>query len=156
VTLLHNGVLVQNNVELWGPTNWLQSLPYKSHAEELPLALQDHGNPVRYRNIWLRKLNEGEEASTVQGSAQPTEMLDRYVGQYRTEDGGEYTLRREGHELKALFFGDQYLELTMESPTRFLMKRTAGVLEFELNEKGVPTGLTFHIGGSSRKAKKLP
>ncbi len=56
VTVLHNGVLVQDNVELSGPTAHHQRPPYAAHAEKLPLALQDHGDPVRYRNIWIREL----------------------------------------------------------------------------------------------------
>jgi hypothetical protein len=56
MTLLHNGVLVQDNVELTGPTAHKARPPYKAHADKLPLSLQDHGNPVRYRNIWLREL----------------------------------------------------------------------------------------------------
>ena len=56
VTVLHNGVLVQDNVEPTGPTEHGQRPPYKAHAEKLPLGLQDHGNPVRYRNIWIREL----------------------------------------------------------------------------------------------------
>jgi len=155
VTVLHNGVLVQNNTELWGPTNWLQSLPYQAHAEELPLALQDHGNPVRYRNIWLRKLPEPDADSADEGIRLSTEALDRYAGQYVTEDGSTYRLVREGDELKANFIGSQLLDLIAESPERFVMKRTAGVLEFELDGDGIPTGLTFHIGGGSRKARKV-
>jgi hypothetical protein len=56
VTVLHNGVLVQDNVELSGPTAHGERPPYKAQPEKLPLALQDHGNPVRYRNIWIREL----------------------------------------------------------------------------------------------------
>lgn len=56
VTLLHNGVLVQNNVILKGPTEYIGIPNYKAHAEELPIKIQDHGNPVRFRNIWVRKL----------------------------------------------------------------------------------------------------
>jgi Domain of Unknown Function (DUF1080) len=56
VTALHNGVLVQDNVELSGPTANGQRPPYTAHPEKLPLGLQDHGNPVRYRNIWIREL----------------------------------------------------------------------------------------------------
>ncbi len=56
VTVLHNGVLVQDNVELLGPTAWKKRVPYKLHPEKMPLSLQDHGNPVRYRNIWIREL----------------------------------------------------------------------------------------------------
>jgi Domain of Unknown Function (DUF1080) len=55
-TVLHDGVLVQDNVELSGPTAHGQRPPYKAHPEKLPLALQDHGDPVRYRNIWIREL----------------------------------------------------------------------------------------------------
>jgi len=56
VTVFHNGVLVQDNVELSGPTAHGQRPPYKPQPEKLPLALQDHGHPVRYRNIWIREL----------------------------------------------------------------------------------------------------
>ncbi len=56
VTVLHNGVLVQNNVILKGPTEYIGIPNYKAHPEELPIQLQDHGNPVRFRNIWVRKL----------------------------------------------------------------------------------------------------
>jgi hypothetical protein len=55
-TVFHNGVLVQDNVELTGPTAHGERPPYKAQPEKLPLALQDHGTPVRYRNIWIREL----------------------------------------------------------------------------------------------------
>jgi hypothetical protein len=60
VTVLHNGVLVQDNVELTGPTAHGERPPYKASPDKMPLQLQDHGNPVRYRNIWIRELHEGE------------------------------------------------------------------------------------------------
>jgi hypothetical protein len=55
-TVFHNGVLVQDNVELSGPTAHGERPPYKPTPEKLPLALQDHNHPVRYRNIWVREL----------------------------------------------------------------------------------------------------
>jgi hypothetical protein len=58
ITVLHNGVLTQDHAEVTGPTTWKQRPPYKAHADKLPISLQDHGNPVRYRNIWLRELPE--------------------------------------------------------------------------------------------------
>ena len=58
VTVLHNGVLVQDNVELSGPTAHHDRPPYKATPDKLPLSLQDHGNPVRFRNIWIRELHE--------------------------------------------------------------------------------------------------
>jgi hypothetical protein len=58
VTVFHNGVLVQEGVELTGPTAHKARPPYKAHAARLPLALQDHDHPVRYRNIWIRELTD--------------------------------------------------------------------------------------------------
>ena len=49
-------MLVQDNVELTGPTGHKQRPPYTAGPDKLPLALQDHSHPVRYRNIWLREL----------------------------------------------------------------------------------------------------
>jgi len=59
-TVLHNDVLVQDNVTLTGPTEHGERPPYKAHPEKLPLALQDHGDPVRFRNIWIRELKTAE------------------------------------------------------------------------------------------------
>jgi hypothetical protein len=56
VTVFHNGVLVQNNVEIFGET-WHDRAPaYIPHGPKGPIKLQDHGNPMRFRNIWIRKL----------------------------------------------------------------------------------------------------
>ncbi len=57
LTVFHNGVLVQNHVELRGPTLYIGVPEYEAHAARLPISLQDHGNPVSYRNIWLRELD---------------------------------------------------------------------------------------------------
>jgi hypothetical protein len=59
VTVLHNGVLVQDNVTLTGPTAYMERPPYQKHASKMPLKLQDHGQPVHYRNIWIRELAAG-------------------------------------------------------------------------------------------------
>ena len=56
VTVFHNGILVQNNVELKGNTEYIGIPQYQSHASELPIMLQDHGDLVSFRNIWVRKL----------------------------------------------------------------------------------------------------
>jgi len=57
-TVLHNGVLVQDNVVLSGPTAHQRRPPYEKHEDRLPLSLQDHGTKVRYRNIWIRDLEK--------------------------------------------------------------------------------------------------
>jgi hypothetical protein len=55
-TVFHNGLLVQDHVTLTGPTAHQRRPPYAAHPDRLPLSLQDHEHPVRYRNIWLRDL----------------------------------------------------------------------------------------------------
>jgi len=57
VTVLHNGVLVQNHVELLGKTVYMGQPSYAEHPPMQPLMLQDHGNPVSFRNIWVRALD---------------------------------------------------------------------------------------------------
>jgi hypothetical protein len=55
ITVLQNGVVIQNHVQLTGPTE-NQGLPvYKPHGKK-SIVLQDHGTPVSYRNIWVREL----------------------------------------------------------------------------------------------------
>jgi hypothetical protein len=56
LTVLHNGVLVQNHFALEGATAWHKAPEYTKHADKLPISLQDHGNPVKFRNIWIREL----------------------------------------------------------------------------------------------------
>jgi len=60
VTVLHNGVLVQNHTEILGPTHYDRPPLYAKHAHTLPLVLLYHGNPVRFRNIWIREIHELE------------------------------------------------------------------------------------------------
>jgi hypothetical protein len=55
VTALHNGILIQNNAEIQGVTAWMGAPVYNTHGCD-SIRLQDHGNPVSFRNIWLRKL----------------------------------------------------------------------------------------------------
>ncbi|MES2775972.1 MAG: DUF1080 domain-containing protein [Bacteroidota bacterium] len=56
ITVIHNGVLVQNNIEIWGPTEYIGIPKYVQHANKEPIVLQDHGNPTSFRNIWIREL----------------------------------------------------------------------------------------------------
>jgi len=58
LTLIHNGVVVHNHTELMGPTGHRIMPQYRPHPPVGPLMLQDHGDPVRFRNIWYRPLGE--------------------------------------------------------------------------------------------------
>lgn len=71
LSVVHNGVLVQDSRALIGPTANGSRPPYEKHEDRLPLMLQDHEHPVRFRNIWLRHL----------------EPLPEQTVQYRTPQG---------------------------------------------------------------------
>jgi hypothetical protein len=160
VTVVHNGLVVQNNVEPWGPTNWLQTLPYEPHPDKLPLAFQDHGNPVRYRNIWVRELRETTDPGPPSGDEKPLitmapDMLDRYTGKYQIGRQGGIVITREGSRLFAQVLTVKGLELVTNSPEEFSFRWTAAKLVFDLNSEGMPTGVTFHVGGDEMRAKKI-
>ncbi len=56
MTVLHNGVLVQDHAEVFGKTVFIGQPAYSAHPPKQPLMLQDHRNPVSFRNIWVREL----------------------------------------------------------------------------------------------------
>jgi hypothetical protein len=60
VTVLHNGVAVHNADEFWGPTQHKKIDPYAPSNAKGPIGLQDHGNPVHFRNIWIRPLKDAQ------------------------------------------------------------------------------------------------
>lgn len=57
ITVLHNGVVTQHRQEYLGATGHKKVAEYKQHAEKLKIGLQDHNNPTRFRNIWIRELD---------------------------------------------------------------------------------------------------
>ena len=56
VTVLHNGIVVQNHTRIQGTTEYIGPPQWRAHGDG-PIKLQDHSNPVSYRNIWIRPLN---------------------------------------------------------------------------------------------------
>jgi hypothetical protein len=159
VTVLHNGILAQDNSEAWGPTSWLQHLPYESHPDRMPLYLQDHGNPVLYRNIWLRELDEEPRKGAPAHQTKPIlsfapEVLDRYVGEYLEPRGGRNIISRKGGTLCVTFNLLPPIELLPHSAEEFSLRWTAAKLVFDLDSNGSPKGMTFHIGGEERVSKK--
>lgn len=60
VTVLHNGVLIQNHTRILGRTLHQKAPPMEPHANRLPLRIQGHGCPVAFRNIWIRDIERDE------------------------------------------------------------------------------------------------
>jgi hypothetical protein len=63
VTIFHNGVLVHHRQAFIGQVAHRQVGKYEPHEPEGPILLQDHGNPIRFRNIWVRRLKGYDAAS---------------------------------------------------------------------------------------------
>lgn len=80
VTVVHNGVLIHNNTEIQGTTSWTDAARYQPHPARQPLRLQNHGNPVRFRNIWIRDLMEREDANDAAVAKRQAELEDEAAG----------------------------------------------------------------------------
>ena len=120
MTVFHNGILVQDNVELWGPTGWLQHAPYTYHPDRAAPCPAGPRQPGPVRNIWLRELPEHAEAGPVRKPAPPAislapAVLQRYAGRYRTPDGNEYVISLHGDHLRAFFYRQPEIELVPRS-----------------------------------------
>jgi hypothetical protein len=149
ITAFHNGVLVQNNVELTGPTTWLGRPPYSSHPEKLPISLQDHGNPVRFRNIWVRELGDpGRPEYTLADS-----VLDSYTGEYELGRNNMVQVRRAPDGLLSMTFSGTTFLMFAESPTEFFAKTTDVRSEFQFNDK--EKVLVISVGEGGMRATKV-
>jgi hypothetical protein len=151
LTVFQNGVLIQNNVELTGPTSWLERAPYQAHPEKQPISLQDHGNPVRFRNVWVRELSRPvtKEVRTWPAAVSvPRAMLEDYVGKY-----GGVEITREGEQLVAKVGGVKFL-LFAESPTKFRARTTDVLIEFPGGGEGKPDRLIWSVGEGANEAKR--
>ncbi len=149
VTVLHNGVLVQNNVEMTGPDPWIGRPPYTAHPERLPIALQDHGNPVRYRNIWVRELGNPRHKEFML----PDALLESYVGDYGTGQGGGVKIRRLSDGLLSLTLSGTEVALHAMSPTRFYALTTDVQCEFDFTGPSKKAIVT--VGEDESHAMKL-
>jgi hypothetical protein len=72
VTVLHNGVVVQNHYQLLGPTDYVNPPRYQAHPPRDVISLQFHGNPVRFRNIWIRELMDDRAPVSATATSQQT------------------------------------------------------------------------------------
>ena len=80
ITVFHNGHVIHEHQALLGPTVHKRRAKYSPHAAELPLKLQDHGDPVHFRNIWVRPLPIQLTAWNP-NNLYPTELKNRLMQQ---------------------------------------------------------------------------
>jgi hypothetical protein len=155
MTILYNGLLVQHDVALTGPTGWLKRRPYSAHPDKLPISLQDHGNPVLFRNIWVREL--GPDARQKEFNFNPA-LWDKYIGTYEARPDFHIYISRQGNQLLAVLnetTPERSFHVFAESKTKFFTRSTDLKLEFATNDQGLVEGLTWWVGGDEYKAKKI-
>lgn len=149
ITAFHNGVLIHHNAELFGGTDWLSRPPYQPHPEKMPISLQDHGNPVRYRNIWVRELGQPTKPEFQLADR----LLNDYCGRYEISKDNVAEIRRRDANLILKFFGHEFV-MFAESPTRFFAKTVDVQARFDFS--GPARTVEFSVGEDGGfKAKKL-
>ena len=149
MTAFQNGVLIQDNVALWGPTDWLQADRYVADSGRGPIALQDHGNPVRYRNIWVRELPEGPPPAAPPppvAVSVPAAALEAVAGRYQDDDGSVFSIARTGSGLELTLPGNRKQALIPISSSEFALGSTAATLTVTPGRGGRPVKLTFRMG----------
>jgi len=157
LTVFHNGVLVQDGSNALGPTNWIRHKAYEKMAgkTEGPLSLQDHGNPVRYRNIWVRNLVDREKPKPILAKKPPYQLkqdeIDQLVGQY-----GGHRVIQSTDSLVFMFNGNTPLTLVGTSPTAFKFRESAGTLQFEKDDQGKVSEIMIRLDAAGvRRAKRV-
>ena len=156
MTAFHNGVLVQDNKTIWGEVIWFTLVGYHHHADKLPLSLQDHGNPVRYRNIWVRELLEDAEPKPEYAPvvALSETELQKYVGDFECRDKGKDEkayFKLDNGMLQVTILGNNTVELQAHSKTHFSAKVAAMDFIFKLDSDGKPESFELIFDGSKNR-----
>lgn len=108
---LENGVLVQDSAEPAGPTGFMKRPPYEAHPDKLPVMLQENGDPVRYRNIWIRdlelyqKIDEDIQPKPETEIILDTNTLNKYIGKYEIPPG--YLIVKKDDEQLGFYLNEQ-------------------------------------------------
>ena len=147
ITLFFNGVLVQWDRELTGPTNWLSRDPYQAHDYKQPIAFQDHGNPVKFRNVWVREMGCKEKVFKYSNK-----YLDSLTGIYKGAQTWE--IYRDGESLYMSWPNNRskVWKMTAESPTHFETERTAFSFDFDdFDDQGIPQTVYWNMEGNHNK-----
>lgn len=148
VTVLQNGVPVQNNAVIFGPTSWLTRNGYSAHPDKLPIGLQDHSFKVRFRNIWVRPLPEEQPAPPPPAVRATTpEERTALVGKYKT-NWGEATVADSAGGLW-LDMGDGPMALEADGPDAWSITGVDAGVSFPHDTAGKVSGLVVVVGGEN-------
>ena len=165
LTVIQNGILIQNNEVLRGGTNWLESAPFDFRGDRGPIRLQDHDHPVRFRNIWLRALAErpappADYLSSRTVISLPAEAIDPLTGQYamgHRKDSKPATISRgDGCLLFKMASRPNALVMQAVSSTEFILPHTDARLTFKQDDQGRVTGALLKVGDGEQMLTKIP
>src|SRR5690606_4354292 len=87
ITVLHNGVVIHNHYEIQGTTSYTAPPSYSKHADRLPFSIQNHGNPVRFRNIWVRETVHNLEGKLPEAAPEEPAAKDESGDDEKPADG---------------------------------------------------------------------
>ena len=145
ITVLHNGVLIQDHSIAFGPTSWIQRKEPSGKVKG-SLGLQDHGNPVRFRNIWVRPIGGAQpEPPTYPAAVEmAAEDLEKYVGKF-----GNAKFELVDGVLKVRQLGT-YQELVPQGDHVFGMLLSAGKIKFEVKD-GVAKSVKIQVDAAGER-----
>jgi hypothetical protein len=145
VTVLHNGVLVQDHTEFAGPTAYIGTPPYEKHPFRQALLLQEHGNPVCFRNIWIRELNtrtlfNGHDLTGWYPFLDKRARGQDPAGVFRVEDG---VLHVSGSELGYVATEESFANYHLRAEFKWGEKRYA-----PRDQSRRDSGILYHFAAS--------
>ncbi|HWY67791.1 MAG TPA: DUF1080 domain-containing protein [Terriglobales bacterium] len=157
LTVVHNGVLVQDAVEPSGPTGFHDRPPYVATPDKLPLSLQDHHDPVRFRNIWIRELPAEQpalQASDLVPLRVRPEIYAEYAGHYAASSGqAAFDIAFDGKKLMLNNPNGRTVELLGITEDGFVA-RELPIRVFFTRENGKVTGVVFFWAGAYHAVSK--
>ncbi len=159
MTVIHNGVLVQDHTQLTGPTTHRIRRAYHKHASRLPITLQNHSNPVRFRNIWIRDLekpcsDQKSYCDTEKGESEVDVSL--FKGSYINEKTDEKAVinEKEG-ELILEYVTAKNIVLTPQAAQNFFAQTNQLQIHFNKDKEGKITGMRLIQYGKESRLKKI-
>ncbi|MCY2934802.1 MAG: DUF1080 domain-containing protein [Planctomycetota bacterium] len=160
ITVIHNGIVVQNNEIAYGPTSWLKFDPYSTLPEKGPIQFQDHGHKVRFRNIWIRELPDrpipdAQELKPIETIKVDPSEIAKLAGEYRisTKPGAKPLNIKAAVDHLLIKYPNRLSILKLVPVAKNTYQFTETDARFVFSEDG--KSIKFHIGGESRDIQKI-